>query len=365
MLTVRSVKRRGRPAAGAAVDPGGLSFEQGRKSLKSGRACVRGAAQASGTGEEGTGEEGTRYSAILRPFLDDLTSRRVSPHTVRAYRSDLEQFVSWLTDEGLTVAHLDRHVCRRYAGELGMGDAATSTIARKITSMKSYVAFLAREGVLSEDCASIDLKAPRRPKTLPRVLSRDEAASLLDSLPARLPTDFQPDFRIEIRDRFLLEILYGCGLRSAEACDLKLSDVRRDEGILIVRGKGEKTRRVPYSQVVLEALDAWLRVRPQVEHEGLLTTMNGNPLSTSDVRRIVAAAGKRVGLVVHPHMLRHACATHMLEGGADLRAIQEMLGHASITTTQVYTHVSERHLKASYMGSHPRAGGEDTCKSGN
>ena len=342
------------PAAPEARIHADSSFEQGQKSLKSARVRVRGTSQVS-IDETGT----ARVSSVLRPFLDDLASRRVSPHTVRAYRSDLEQFVAWLTAEGLTVAHLDRHVCRRYAGQLGMGTSATSTIARKITSMKSYVAFLSREGVLGEDCGSIDIKAPRRPKTLPRVLSTDEAAALLDSLPDRLPTDFQPDFRVEIRDRLLLEILYGCGLRSAEACDLTISDVRRDEGIIIVHGKGEKTRRVPYSQVVLEALDRWLEVRPQVEHEALLTTMTGNPLGTSDVRRIVSSAGKRAGLTVHPHMLRHACATHMLEGGADLRAIQEMLGHASITTTQVYTHVSERHLKAAYMGSHPRAGREE------
>jgi len=338
--------------AGAVRDQADFPFEQGQKSLIYARARAGTNQQASGSREEGAG-----CSSVLRPFLDDLTSRRVSPHTVRAYRSDLEQFVAWLDREGLTVAHLDRHICRRYASELGRGTSATSTIARKITSMKSYVAFLAREGVLGQDCGNIDVKAPRRPRTLPRVLSTDEAALLLDSLPDRLPTDFQPDFRIEIRDRFLLEILYGCGLRSAEACDLTLSDVRRDEALLIVCGKGRKTRLVPYSQPVLEALDRWLQVRPQVEHEALLTTMTGNPLGTSDVRRIVSSAGKRAGLTVHPHMLRHACATHMLEGGADLRAIQEMLGHASITTTQVYTHVSERHLKAAYMGSHPRAGG--------
>ena len=138
-------------------------------------------------------------------------------------------------------------------------------------------------------------------------------------------------------------------------CGLRLEDVRRDQGMLIVHGKGDKTRMVPYAEPTLAAIDAWLAIRPAAKTDHILLTVNRNPLDTSDVRRIVRLAGQRVGLQIHTHSLRHSCATHLMENGADIRAIQELLGHASITTTQVYTHVSETHLRASYNGAHPRA----------
>ena len=299
-------------------------------------------------------------------FSIELESRRVSPHTLRAYRSDIKQFSGWLNAAAVIPSQVTIEICRQYVAELSMGGQAPTTICRKATAVRSFVSFLASRGIVDASVAS-SVRTPKVPKSLPKVLSAREAALLVDSLEADFRADFGTDFRdtfrpeiqreilLKSRDLALLEILYGCGLRSAEACDLKLSDVRRDEGLLIVCGKGRKTRLVPYSQVVLEALDRWLEFRPQVPHETLLTTMNGNPLSTSDVRRIVSAAGKKVGLDVHPHTLRHTCATVLLEGGADLRSIQEFLGHSSVTTTQGYVHVSGAHLKTTYLKAHPRA----------
>jgi len=312
----------------------------------------------------------TRSIAQAEPFLEALERQRVSHNTLRAYRSDMGSLLAWLEQHGMTAAHLDRAVCRQYASELAESGAAPSTIARKVTSMKAFVAFLADAGVVQQDAAS-GIKVPRRERSLPAVISQQEAEEVLtaadqaieDCLRSGFATDFRADFRHEmrseicqrIRDRALLELLYACGLRNAEACELRLSDVRRDQGMLIVRGKGSKTRMVPYAPSTLVIIDQWLAFRPDSRADNLLLTTRQNPLDTRDVRRIVMAAGKRVGIEIHPHSLRHACATHLMEQGADIRMIQELLGHASITTTQIYTRVSETQLKAVYMRAHPRA----------
>ena len=304
-------------------------------------------------------------------FIAALERRRVSPHTVRAYRSDMTQLLAWLEDEGMNAAQLDRATCRRYASHLAEGDSSPSTIARKVTSMKAFVGFLAEAGVVDRQAAD-GIRTPRRGRSLPSVISQQEAERLLAGsreaalrcgFPGRFQSDFRAEFQGENRDEIcqrirelaLLEVLYGCGLRSAEVCSLEIADVRRDQSMLIIHGKGEKTRMVPYAPATLEAIDAWLAIRPAAKTQHLFLTVNQNPLDTSDVRRIVRLAGQRVGLQIHTHSLRHSCATHLMENGADIRAIQELLGHASITTTQVYTHVSEAHLKAAYNGAHPRA----------
>jgi integrase/recombinase XerC len=308
-------------------------------------------------------------SAQAAGFLRGLELRRVSSHTLRAYRSDLDQLLRWLEKRNLRVMDLNREACRQYAAELSMSGAAPATIARKITSMKAFITFLADVGLVEAGCADV-MRAPTQGRRLPETISVEEARDLLGAASAAVRSDFpavfQSDFRGEIlgqmpaqicarRDLALLEILYGCGLRSAEACTLRLEDVRRDEGMLIICGKGDKMRIVPLLPVTLAAIEQWLELRPAGKSDALLVTINGNPLSTSDVRRIVHAVGQRISLKVHPHQLRHACATHLLTGGADLRAIQELLGHASITTTQRYTHVSEAHLRATCLRSHPRA----------
>lgn len=302
-------------------------------------------------------------------FLRQLAQQRVSEHTLRAYRADLDALLRWLHEQGADTARLDRALVRDYVGELAMSGAAPATVARKVSSLRALCAYLAAEGVIDGQTTT-GLKCPERHQKLPEILSAAEAERLLSaaaSMPSRFPSDFGSDFRSEfpaeirlemcqrMRDRLLLELLYGCGLRSAEAVRLDLDDVRPDEGTLIVHGKGNKTRIVPFGSQVRSALDAWLTLRPEAESKRLLLSLHRKPLSTADVRRIVAAAGSRVGLRVHPHMLRHACATHMLEGGADIRTIQEFLGHANIATTTVYTHVSESHMRAVYSTAHPRA----------
>lgn len=312
------------------------------------------------------------------PFLDSLEASGVSVNTVRAYRSDTKQLLSWLDGQGLSAADLTRHVCRSYAAEIAMNGSAPATIARKVTSMRAFVRYLGESGVVTPTAAD-GIKTGRRPRNLPRVLSVPEAERVLDAALAAVSavtspgsgcrTDCRPDFqgvseaisetetaleiRRRIRDVALLAVLYDCGLRSAEAVSLELSDVRRDDGMLIVHGKGSKMRMVPFSERTLAAIDAWLAVRSEAKCEALLTSLNGRALGTSDVRRIVAAGGRRVGLDVHPHMLRHSCATHLIGNGADIRVIQEFLGHASLATTAIYTHVSEAHLKAVYRQTHP------------
>lgn len=309
-------------------------------------------------------------------FLLRLESERVSSHTLRAYRSDITQLLGWLEQQELGAEDLDRELCREYIGELAMGGSSPSTIARKLTSLRSFVGFMSERSRVDAGAAS-HIKTGRQPRNLPRVLSVEEAERVLAAAIATVPaeasfrTDCRADFRsvseaisqIElgmeirrrIRDVALLSLLYDCGLRSAEAIGLETSDVRRDQGMLIVRGKGSKTRMVPFAERTLEAVDAWLALRGEAKTETLLTSLAGHALGTSDVRRIVAEAGDRVGLSVHPHMLRHSCATHLMENGADIRVIQEFLGHATLATTAIYTHVSEAHLRASYLSAHPRA----------
>jgi len=322
---------------------------------------------------DGSSEPTSRDRA--EAFIGSLEQRRCSSHTVRAYKSDTVQLLRWLDERGLTPADLDNSTCRDYASELALSTASPSTIARKLTSLKAFIAFLAEVGVGGVGSTE-GIKMPRRDKLLPDVLSQEEVERILSvgselvlrhHLPNEIQSDFRADFLanmgvenrdeicLSVRDLALLEILYGCGLRSAEACDLKVDDVRRDEGVLVVHGKGRKMRLVPFAPATLTAIDRWLVIRQACDNDYLLLTAGQNRLDTSDVRRIVKAAGKRAGVSVHPHQLRHACATHLLNHGADLRSIQEFLGHSSVTTTERYTHVSEAHLKAVYNSAHPRA----------
>jgi integrase/recombinase XerC len=310
-------------------------------------------------------------------FLARLESERASEATVRAYRSDLVQLLGWLEQQALGAEDLDRELCRQYIAETAMGGAAPKTMARKTTSLRSFVRFMSERSAVPADAAD-RIKSGRLPRTLPRVLSAEEAEILVATATAAAASPALPDgasigadfrlgseaisldeigleIRAKIRDAALLALLYDCGLRSAEAVGLDISDVRRDQGMLIVCGKGNKTRMVPFAKRTLAAIDRWLAVRGEAKTEALLCSLAGHRLGTSDVRRIVAEAGERVGLAVHPHMLRHSCATHLMENGADIRAIQEFLGHATLATTAIYTHVSEAHLKTTYRSAHPRA----------
>lgn len=282
---------------------------------------------------------------LLAVFLRELEVRGAGAATRRAYASDLRQLLEWLAARGLTLADLDRRRVRAFAADLGRRGYAPATLSRKLSALRGLCRSLTERGVLAADPTRL-LPGPRRRRHLPRSLTVAEAEALLAAADGTDP--------LRLRDRLLLELLYGCGLRSAEAVGLRLRDVRPAQAELVVRGKGGRTRVVPLGEPAAAALRRYLE-RGRGD-EPLLLSVRGRPLCTADVRRLVVHYGRLAGVAdVSPHMLRHAYATHMLERGADLRVIQELLGHASVSTTQVYTHVSGAHLRRVYDLHHPRA----------
>ena len=285
-------------------------------------------------------------------YLDALRARGASPSTIRAYRSDLRQYRRWLDAAGVALDAVDQRLLRRFAAYLGSLNYAPATAARKLSAVRSLHAWLRERGISDVDPAAV-VPGPKRVRTLPATLSAAETSALLESRPQESPRD--------LRDRAALELLYGCGLRAAEACGLRLSDLALDELELRVTGKGGVQRVVPIGVQAADVLDCYLRQgRPQLAGgraaEALLLSVRGRPLHPSDLRRSLDRALARAGIAHRsPHALRHTFATHLLEGGADLRSIQHLLGHASVGTTQIYTHVSVRHLRAAHAASHPRA----------
>lgn len=289
-------------------------------------------------------------------FLRNLEVGGASSATLRSYASDLRQLFDWLGERDLSVEQLDRRVLRAFASHLGRRGYAPATLARKLSTLRGFSRFLAERGRLVVDPGRA-LPGPRRRRRLPRVLTVREVDALLAAAGGGDP--------LALRDRLILELLYGCGLRSQELVDLHLGDVRAGEAQLIVRGKGGAMRVVPMGEEAAAALRRYLaRGRGQLAAAAgareagttLVVSRTGRPLLTSDIRRILVKYSRSAGIdEASPHMLRHAYATHMLQRGADLRAIQELLGHASVSTTQVYTHVSGAHLRKVYDLHHPRA----------
>ncbi len=303
-------------------------------------------------------------TGLRRAFLRELEVRGASPATRRSYDSDLQQLLEWLAGRDQTVAGLQRREVRAYSAELGRRGYAPATLARKLSTLRGFTRHLTEAGVLAADPAQ-SLPGPRRRRRLPRVLSVSDVDTLVAATEGTDP--------LALRDRLILELLYGCGLRSMELVALRLGDVQAAQAQILVRGKGGKTRMVPLGEEAAAALRRYLeRGRGELERPAalacrgsdaasrreasLLLSRTGRPLLTSDVRRLVVKYSRLAGIdPASPHMLRHAYATHMLERGADLRAIQELLGHASVSTTQVYTHVSGAHLRRTYDLHHPRA----------
>ena len=297
-------------------------------------------------------------------FLRDLEVRGAGAATRRSYSSDLLQLLEWLALAGTSVDDLDRAAVRAFSADLGRRGYAPATLARKLSTLRGLTRFLTERGVLPADPSKL-LPGPRRRRRLPRVLTVRDVHALLAAAGGGEP--------LELRDRLAFELLYGCGLRSQELVDLRLDDVQASQAQLLVRGKGGKTRMVPVGEEAAAALRRYLERgrgallagasgvskgdRTGRAGEGrLLLSRTGRPLLTSDIRRVVVKYCRVAGMEpASPHMLRHAYATHMLERGADLRAIQELLGHASVSTTQVYTHVSGAHLRRTYDLHHPRA----------
>lgn len=295
-----------------------------------------------------------RYADYLR-----LEQGR-SPHTVRAYTGDIRSLITYAGARGIAVAELDLATLRGWLAAQSARGAARTSIARQVSSAKSFTGWAAREGILPVD-VGVRLQAPKAHRTLPTVLDQSQAAQALKPRsPAQ--TDRDHDDPIAIRDRLIVELLYATGIRVGELCGLDIGDVDSGRNVLRVIGKGDKERVIPFGTPAADAIDRWLRAgRP-----ALATTSSGKAL-------LLGARGGRLDqrmarTVVHrtlqadpdlpdlaPHGLRHSAATHLLEGGADLRVVQELLGHASLATTQLYTHVSVERLRKVHEQAHPRA----------
>lgn len=285
----------------------------------------------------------------LDDFVATLTSS--AANTVAAYRSDLVGFIQWADSVGIaSPAEVDRLVLRRYVAWLTTEGRAKRSVARKVSSLRRYFTYLRRAGALELD-PSVALRAPAGDSRLPRVLDHADVSTLLDGPTA----EDEPHWR-RLRDDAVLEILYGSGVRVGELCGLDLDALDLVSGAASVWGKGSKQRRVPLSQPAVAALRAWIVIRRDVVAETVGPALFGNErgarLTPRDVRRIVDRRSPRP---THPHALRHSFATHLLDGGADLRAVQELLGHADVATTQRYTHISNHRLREAYAEAHPRA----------
>jgi site-specific recombinase XerD len=279
----------------------------------------------------------------------------VSPATVVAYSKDLSSFVVWAERSGLAdPADVTRLILRRYLANLATRSYARRTVARKVSALRRYFDWLRRTGAIADD-PSQRLSAPAGEGRLPRVLSHSELGVLLDEPPARIDHDLQA---VRLRDDAVLELLYGSGLRVAELCGIGPGDIDLTRRLVTVWGKGSKQRQVPISAPAADAVAGWLQIgRPAMVNgdtptEALFLNRKGRRLGPRDVRRIL---DHRAASPTHPHALRHSFATHLLDGGADLRVVQELLGHSSLQTTQIYTHVSTERLKAVHQHTHPRA----------
>ncbi|WP_205698055.1 site-specific tyrosine recombinase XerD [Conexibacter sp. SYSU D00693] len=304
--------------------------------------------------------QGTFEHHVL-DFLAYLEFERgLSRNTLEAYRGDLLQLGASLRRRGVDLLDAQHPDLQGFLSELaeggeGRAPASPATLQRKAACLRSFFRHLRRESVITHD-PTADLRAPRKTQRLPKVLSRGEVTKLLAS-PRGTET-------AALRDRALLELMYACGLRASEAVNLDVGDVDLRHGVLRASGKGNKERLVPIGREAIAATAAWLqRGRPEVvrlrDEPALLTNLRGGRLTRQGLYKVVQRHAKAVGLQdrMSPHTLRHTFATHLLAGGCDLRSVQEMLGHADIATTQIYTHLSAERLRDVYHRAHPRAGG--------
>jgi integrase/recombinase XerD len=284
--------------------------------------------------------------------------RGLSRNTLEAYRSDLLQYGAWLRRVGKDALEVKHRDLAAFVDELATGGhgrppAAATTIQRKVACLRSFYRHLRREEILEHD-PTAELKGPPRGKRLPKVLTRDEVRHLLAQPRGTTPA--------ALRDRALLELMYACGLRASEAVDMRLEEIDLEGGVLRANGKGSKERLVPIGSKAAEALRIYLaRGRPLLvgarDERRVFVNQRGRGLTRQGLYKIVQRHARTAGLgdKMSPHTLRHTFATHLLAGGCDLRSLQEMLGHADIATTQIYTHLSAERLRDVYFGAHPRA----------
>ena len=291
-------------------------------------------------------------------FLAHLELERgMARNTLQSYRSDLLQFGAFLNKRGCGAEDAQPADVSDFLTELARGNgspgATTSTIQRKAAALRSFYRHLRREGVRESD-PTAKLTPPRKSRKLPRVLGRAEVQRLLEQ-----PKGTEA---IALRDRALLELMYACGLRASETIDLEMRQVDLVDHVVLARGKGSKERLVPVGRTAARAVADYLRRgRPQLVGERteahLFVNFRGGPLTRQGLYKIIGRHAKTAGLEdkMSPHTLRHTFATHLLAGGCDLRSVQEMLGHADVSTTQLYTHLSNQHIKDAYFRAHPRA----------
>jgi len=288
-------------------------------------------------------------------FVDYLAFERgLSARTVRAYLGDVERLVSWLQEQGVEdPGTVDHRRLRDYLYHLKDQEMAASSIRRALSSVRTYFGFLIEEGRVEVDPTD-SLESPRSWRRLPTVLSREEAAAMLESPEETRATCW--------RDRSILELLYATGMRVSELTQLKVSDIQTEERLVRVQGKGGRERLIPYGSAAARALCRYLRdLRPKIDRgraeSKVFLNVRGTPLTRMAVWQIVKDAASHTGVEkrVSPHTLRHSFATHLLEGGADLAAVQELLGHVDISTTQIYTHVDREYVRQVHQKYHPRA----------
>lgn len=286
-------------------------------------------------------------------FAADLQRRGMAEKTRRAYGIDIGQFAAWGAAHGFEPRTIVLRTLRRYAQHLSEAGLQNASITRKLAALRAFFRVLREHGQITANPADL-MASPKAEQKLPRVLKPDELARLLDRIPAATA--------LQVRDRAILEVAYGCGLRAEELVDLGVASVDFDAEQLRVEGKGSKTRFVPLGEYAARSITGYLeRARPALAgahpEKALFLSKTGRPLSTSDVRRRLRVWTRQAQIQggVSPHALRHSFATHLLDGGADLRAIQELLGHSSISTTQIYTRVESVRLRTAYANAHPRA----------
>jgi site-specific recombinase XerD len=351
--------------------------------------AVRGGDEQAGTRDSSSAAAlGAAWAAAVALLDDDLRRRDAAARTRRAYAADLAQFTAWAVAGRLGPTEVGTRELRRYVAHLSKAGMAPSSTARKLASLRALFAGMREHGQIAHSPADL-VSTPRRAVRLPRVLRATEVAHLLDSIPADGGDGReQGSGPLEVRDRALFELAYACGLRAEEIVSLQVSDIDHDGEQLRVEGKGRKTRYIPIGETALGAVRNYLqRARPALaagvwrgsdseQHErradaarqtpspavprperALFLSKSGRALGTSDVRRRLRRWTAHAGVAVDasPHALRHSFATHLLNGGADLRSIQELLGHSSVSTTQVYTRVESARLRSAYSRSHPRA----------
>jgi site-specific recombinase XerD len=293
------------------------------------------------------------WEAALMSYRRELVTRHAAEGTLRSYGADLRELAIWASAAGLEPGTLRYRDLRGFAARISKRGLERATIARKLAAVRSFHESLVRRGLAPDNPAAL-LPSPKRAQRLPRALDRDDVARLLDRIPVSTP--------LEVRDKALFELAYSCGLRASEIVGLDLGAIDFEGETLRVTGKGSKTRILPVGEPAQAAVRRYLeRARPALcserAEQALFISRRGRRLSPSDVRRrlerwvqTAAVAGK-----VSPHALRHSFATHLLEGGADLRSIQELLGHSSVSTTQVYTRIEPGRLRQQYARAHPRA----------